>query len=158
MDINDREDIFELNELENIYNFENTSFETIITIIIGFIESKVLEKSLLEKLNISDDDQAILLGFLDEAKKFTRNEITCDALKKARVLAWEFHDDAAIGTAKRALARILVSALYDSEAAEFDTYGPAAIFETFFSCLLDLGDGYCRLFVKHVAEMQENKP
>jgi len=146
MDIMDREDIYELDELEKIIDTDNIPFEKLMRVFIGFICDELITKDNLQKLNIDVNNEITIIGFARQGEAFIEDRITREELFRERVAAWETYDGLPDGSAAQNLIRIIVCSLYDREAAGFDRYGSESKLELYFSLLLDLGPGYCKQF------------
>jgi hypothetical protein len=146
MDILDGGDIYELNELEKIIDIDNIPFEKLMRVFISFICDELISNENLQKLNIDNKDEAIIIRYALKGKAFLEEQITQEELLKERVSAWKVYKGLAYKCAAQNLIRIVVCSLYDREAAGFDRYGSESKLELYFSLLLDLGPGYCKQF------------
>mgnify|MGYP001607571536 CR=1 FL=1 len=156
MDIHNREDISQLNELSKFCDLENVPFGDVMRLLVGFISTELLSKNEIEKLCIDNTVASIVVTYGAQARKFLTNEISVEELENCRISAWENFDCLANGSHKK-LLRVVIFCLYDRDSAEYELYGSSAIFETFFSTLLDLGSGYCERFVRYAKKQKQGQ-
>ena len=156
MDYNEREHIYEYDELEKVIDIDNIPFDNLHEVLIGFTFNELLTKSNLRKLNIDSETEAIIRHYALQGKAFLEKIITKEELFKERVSAWETHDELPKNSAPKYLVRLIIYFLYDEKSAQYDTYGPDLFLEAFFSSLLDLGSGYCSLFRHYMQENAES--
>ena len=142
----DRGDIFEQHELDNFIDINTIPFEKLMEVIVNFSLDELLVKGNLFKLNIDNKAETIIRNYLLTGKAFLEKSITKEELYNERISAWGNYKGLHDMSASNTMLRIAVCCLYDEEAAEFNVYGPEAIFETVFSLLLDLGSGFCKQF------------
>jgi hypothetical protein len=142
-----RADLIEFKRLNSSIDLEGMSFDKVIELIVGFLDSSNLD-ALLADCNLIVDVNVLSkiqysLGIAHQALIGTA---TAAQLSSARVLLWNLYDAQIEGSNEKKLIRVAVSGLYDEESAEFATFGSEAMFETFFSVLLDLSPGCCKRF------------
>lgn len=143
---NIREDLVEYNRLNSVIKLEGMSFDKVMNLIVGFLNSNV-RKMLIEcNLAIDVDVLSKIQECLDIAHQTSTGGSTAAELADARVTLWNIYEAQAEGSDERRLARVTVCGLYDEDSAEYATFGSEAMFETFFSVLLDLNPNCCRRF------------
>ena len=142
----DREDIYELDELEKIIDTDNIPFEKLIRVFIDFIFDELITKDNLQKLNIDTSIDKMIIRYALQGKAFLEGQLTQEELLRERVSAWKNYKGLAYGSMSQNLLRIVICCLYDRKASEFDKYGSESDFELYFSLMLGLGSGYCRKF------------
>lgn len=145
-----RADIVEYRKLGSLIDLDSVPFHDVMSLIVGFLSDDLQE--LLAECNPSVDIGVlrIIQECLDVARQRMAGRSTAETLTEARVSLWNLHDAQAEGSCERKLARIAVCALYDEESAEYETFGSGAMFETFFSVLMDLSQNCCRYFSRYV--------
>ena len=147
-----RDDITVLNELDEVINLNEFSFRQTNKFMIGFVSQELISQLKQKKMELS-------LAFLNESKevfstvnKLANGDIETNKLEKIKYNAWSIHDKYDVDSKERAYMRVVVCTLYDEESSEIDQYGAETIFETFVSCLFDLGGKYCYLFRDYFLE------
>ena len=152
MDISEREEINQLDELEKIIDIENIPFEKLKDIIIGFTFDGLLSRDNLQKLNINSENEAIIRHYALQGKAFFDKSITKDALVEARASAWKTYKGLVDDSTSKNLLRLAIFCLSDEETSKYDHYGAEIYLESYFSSLFDLGSGYCTQFRHYVQE------
>ncbi|MCL1790363.1 MAG: hypothetical protein FWG40_03240 [Peptococcaceae bacterium] len=152
MDIYEREDIYEYDELEKVIDIKNISFEKLMGVLIGFTFSELFAKDNLRKLIIDSEAEEIIRHYALQGKAFFDKSITKEALFEERISAWGKHDEFPKDSAPKNLLRLVIYFLYDEKTARYDNSGPELYLEAFFSSLLDLGGGYCTQFRRYMKE------
>lgn len=141
-----RADAAEINRLSDALDLSRFSFAQTERLIVEFIARHVLRGDQVGRLpaDVLPDARAFAAigqGFLD-------GSIDKATLDRARIEAWTLHDRFAPDSPQRHLLRVVVSALFDSEAAEFETYGAEPMFEAFYGVLFDLDPALCGEFTQ----------
>lgn len=144
-----REDLRAIDTLDQQTKVMLLSFEELIYLLVDFLtfELRNNETWKIDDLSASTSSAANL--FLEAADFFVKNKVDLEKFTDARERAWKLHDAMPFGSPDRNLIRLLICCLYDADAAEYETYGLEPIVATITSCLLDLGTGYCDVFVKY---------
>ena len=88
MDIIDREDFIEFDELGKTIDIDNIPYEKLMHVFIGFICDELITKDNLIKLNIDINNEAMIIGFALQGKAFLAGRITQEELLIERVSAW----------------------------------------------------------------------
>ena len=155
MNIFDREDIYEQNELSKVIDDENIPFEELMSAFVGFICNVLMAKDNLRKLNIDVETEIEIRDYALQGEAFLDKSITKEVLKETRmsaISAWKTQDGFIADSVAKTLLRIVICSLYNKEDAEYDTHGSGEMLGVFFSLLLDLGSGYCKQFRYYLQE------
>jgi len=152
MNIMDREDIYEQNEIEKHVDVETISFDKLMGIFIGFCSDVLLTKENLDKLNLDNNMETILRNYTYKGKAFLDKNLSYKALQSEGVSAWEEHDRIKDGNASKRLLRVIMCCLVDEEEAMFDSYGAGEVMGAFLLFLFELGPGYCRQFRYYIQD------
>jgi len=147
-----REDILQCIELEKVIDTENIPFEKLMDVITGFICDELVTEDNFKKLGIDSEAGMQIKNHALQGKAFLNETITKEELAAARESAWAAYDGFAEDSAPKNLMRVVVSCLFDREAAEYDIFGSGMMLEAFFAVLLDLGEGYCTRFRQYVQQ------
>ena len=151
MIIDNREDIYEYDELEKTIDidyisegFDVNSFMNILEVCIGFILNEFLTKGNLQKLKIDNETEIQAKHYMLQAKAyFIQKTITKKTLEIERISCWTVHHKKEKNAKK--LLRLVVCFLYDEELiVESSQYAQDPELFTIFNCLYDLGNGYCK--------------
>jgi hypothetical protein len=148
----DGEKIIELSELDKMIDIETIPFRDLLGYYIGFICSVLMTNENLELLNIDSKEKAMINYYVIQGKAYLDKTIAKETLNKGSISAWEEHDRLQDGSAAKHLLRLVICCLGDQEDTGYNLYGSEMLLEAFFSMLLCLGEGYCRMFRYYIQD------
>ena len=147
-----REDIHEANQLDEIIDVDSLSSKQVMSLIIGFCDECLLSEKITKKMNINLDFLHTCKYIVSQAKEFSEGKISVSELNNHGIYTWKLYYNAEAGSLEKSLARVIVACLCDDEDKKLNEYGVELAIEAFYSLLLDIGIGYCKLFTNYVKE------
>ena len=140
----------EYERLGSTIQLENMPFNEVQALIRGFLFHTLAELPKELQLRIEPELIADIRRYLDVARQGPGEMSPSAELTEARIALWRLHDAQLENSDAKKFARVAVCGLYDEESSEHATFGSGAMFEAFFSVLMDLNPNCCRCFAGYV--------
>lgn len=141
-----KEDKAKYSELNSVIKLEGMASRKAMSLMVGFLNTNIGKMPIECNLKIGSDVLSKIQACLDVAQRKLEDRATAAELAAARVTLWNIYDAQPEGSDERRLARVAVCGLYDEDSSEYVVFGSEAMFEAFFSVLLDLNPNCCSFF------------
>ena len=135
----------QFSRLEAAVDVADFSFDQVMLLLRSYTASILLTTEVCEQLGVDDLLRQKFLAIVTEAtQRHDPAKAYCEA---ERAAAWRLQMSLPKDAMASQLAELVALCTYDRASAEFDTFGPEAMFESILTTIFRLGDRWCDEFI-----------